>query len=89
MSLALSGRAYGLLLVLAAGVEQLPLRQTAQKPMLKYQPVAKQLQAYHQSETLYTPHDGRNAYGNYGQPATLFSNWLVFQHWFLGSLSQR
>lgn len=50
--------------------KQLPLRQTAQKPMLKYQPVAKQLQAYHQSETLYTPHDGRNAYGNYGQPAT-------------------
>jgi hypothetical protein len=34
--------------------KQLPLRQTAQKPMLKYQPVAKQLQAYHQSETLYT-----------------------------------
>lgn len=51
--------------------KQLPLRQTAQKPMLKYQPVAKQLHAYHHTDGAYSPLEGRQSYSSLSQASEI------------------
>ncbi|XP_076094251.1 uncharacterized protein LOC143064924 isoform X1 [Mytilus galloprovincialis] len=51
--------------------KHLPLRQTAQKPMLKYQPVAKQLHAFHQSDGVYSPNDVHHSYSNLSQASDI------------------
>lgn len=51
--------------------KQLPLRQTAQKPMLKYQPVAKQLHAYHHADGTFSPFEGRQSYSSLSQASEI------------------